>query len=301
MQNIIKFKYVFFVISLLVILPGIYSMARYGLKLSIDFTGGTIMEVESMALKDSGEREKIKKIVSKDVEVASVSPIGETTVLFRTKAIENAQKEKLLTDLKGAYGPKINISRFETVGPVIWQELTSKAIQAVVVASLAIIIYIAYAFREIPPPYSPWKFGISAVVALVHDVLVVVGVFSILGHLYKVEIDALFVTALLTVIGFSVHDTIVVFDRIRENLRKTAGKMPFAEVVNESILQTLARSLTTSLTVLFTLLALVLFGGESIRWFTVALLVGIFSGTYSSVFNAAPLLLVWEEYKRKKK
>lgn len=242
MFNLMKFKWLFFGISLLIILPGLFSLAKYGLKLSIDFTGGTKVERNSAG----------------------------------------------------------QITKSEIIGPVIGKETTTNAIKSVAIASLAIIIYIAYAFREIPKPYSPWKFGISAVAAILHDVLVVVGIFSLLGHFQKVEIDALFVTALLTVIGFSVHDTIVVFDRIRENLRKTAGKVTFTEVVNESILQTLGRSLTTSLTVVFTLLALILFGGESIRWFVVALLVGIISGTYSSIFNAAPLLVIWEEYKKKK-
>lgn len=233
-----KFKYVFFGISLLVILPGLFSLARWGLRPSIDFTGGTVVE-------------------------------------------------------KNAAG---QIIRSDTVGPVIGRETTINAVESVGVASLAIILYIAYAFREIPKPYSPWKFGIAAVVALLHDVLVVVGIFSLLGHFANVQIDSLFITALLTVIGFSVHDTIVVFDRIRENLRKSSA--PFTQVVNESVLQTLGRSLMTSITVLLTLLALILFGGESIHWFVVALFIGVFSGTYSSIFNAAPLLVLWEEKKK---
>ena len=243
MFNLMKYKYVFFGISLLVILPGLFSLAKFGLKSSIDFTGGTKIE-------------------------------------------------------RNAAG---QVTRSEIVGSVIGNELKTNSLKAVGIATLAIIIYISYAFREIAYPYSPWKWGISAVVALLHDILVVVGIFSILGHFYHVEIDALFVTALLTVIGFSVHDTIVVFDRIRENLRKTGGKEPFEQVVNEAVLQTLSRSLTTSLTVLFTLLALVLFGGESIRWFVVALLIGIFSGTYSSIFNAAPLLVLWEQRRNPRK
>lgn len=232
-----KFKWLFFGISLLIILPGLFSLAKHGLKLSVDFTGGTRIEKNA---------------------------VGE--VVFS-----------------------------ETVGPVIGEELKQNSVKAVGIASLAIIFYIAFAFREIAKPYSPWKWGISAVIAILHDVLVVTGIFSILGHIYDVEIDALFVTALLTIIGFSVHDTIVVFDRIRENLRKTAGKVSLTEVVNDSIKQTLGRSIATSLTVVITLVALVLFGGESIRWFIVALLFGIISGTYSSIFNAAPLLVIWEE------
>lgn len=240
MFNLMRFKYLFFAISLIVILPGLYSISLYGLKLSIDFTGGTVIE-------------------------------------------------------KGTDG---KIIRSEIVGPVIGQETTTNAVKSVALASLAIVLYIVYAFREIPKPYSPWKFGVAAVVALLHDVLVVVGAFSLLGHFYGVQVDSLFVTALLTIIGFSVHDTIVVFDRIRENLRKSPN-LSFTQVVNDSLLQTLGRSLMTSLTVLFTLLSLILFGGESIRWFVVALFVGVFSGTYSSIFNAAPLLVLWEERKKK--
>lgn len=243
MFNLMKLKWLFFGISLLIILPGLYSLSRYGLKLSIDFTGGTRIE-----------RNAAGEIISS-----------------------------------------------ETVGPVIGKETTQRAIVALATASLAIILYIAYAFREIPSPHSSWRFGICAVLALIHDVLVVVGIFSFLGYWQNVEVDSLFVTALLTIIGFSVHDTIVVFDRIRENLQKTAGKASFDEVVSTSVWQTLARSLSTSLTVIFTLLALVLFGGESIRWFTVALLIGIVSGTYSSVFTAAPLLVFWEERRKSRK
>ncbi len=292
MINIMKYKFVFFAISLLVILPGIFSLVKWGLNPSIDFTGGTLLEVQGQEVRNI--------LVKSNVEISSVQKSGTNSYLYRTKAMDTAKRDQVFSQLKAEYGPYITVSRFETVGPVIGVELTKKSIQAVGLASLAIIIYIAYAFREIPRPYSSWKFGVSAVIALLHDVLVVVGIFSILGHFYKVEIDALFVTALLTVIGFSVHDTIVVFDRIRENLRRTAGRVDFEEVVNESVLQTLARSLTTSLTVLFTLLALILFGGESIRWFVVALLVGIFSGTYSSIFNAAPLLALWEQRNARK-
>jgi len=235
----------------MVMLPGLFSLARFGLKLSIDFTGGTLFEIQNSKIKTQDDIESVKKIFSNDkIEVGSVQETGGGTYLFRTKEFDPRTKTKILGDINSKFGKTIEV-RYETVGPVIGRELTIKAIQSVGLASLAIVLYIAYAFRKIPKPYSPYKFGIAAVVALLHDVLVVMGIFSLLGHLRGVEIDALFVTALLTVIGFSVHDTIVVFDRIRENLRKTAGKVSFTQVVNESILQTLGRSLTTSLTVLF--------------------------------------------------
>ena len=188
----------------------------------------------------------------------------------------------------------------ETVGPTISKELAHKALAAVGVSILGILIYITWAFRKIPKPTSSVAFGICTVIALVHDVIVVVGIFAILGHFKGIEIDSLFITALLTVIGFSVHDTIVVFDRIRENLIKYP-ETNFPEVVNHSLNQTLGRSLNTSLTAVFVLVALYLFGGESIRIFVLALLIGIISGTYSSIFNASPLLVVWQNLKVKLK
>lgn len=290
-----RFKYWFFAVSLIAILPGIYSLARYGLNLSIDFTGGSLIELRSPEIKNDADVNKVKAAFkAKKVLVASVQKTGSGGYLFRTQAIETKTKAEALAEVKKTY-PKVYELRFETVGPIIGAELTIKALQAILVASVAIVLYIAYAFREIPKPYASWKFGVAAVIALLHDAFLVIGTFSLLGHFFGVQIDALFVTAILTVIGFSVHDTIVVFDRIRENLRKATGKISFEEIVNESILQTLGRSLTTSLTVLFTLLALILFGGESIRWFVVALFIGVFSGTYSSIFNAAPILSLWEE------
>jgi len=291
-----KFKYVFFAISLLVILPGIFSLAKFGLKMSIDFSGGTLLEIQNSSLRqDSGRQAKLKTIYeNQKIEFASAQQTSNSSVLIRSKSLDNSAKEKIVAEISKEFG-ETKVERFETVGPTIGAELTQKAMMAVGLASILIIIYIAYAFREIPPPYKSWRFGVCAVIALLHDVFVVIGTFSLLGHFFGAEIDSLFVTAILTIIGFSVHDTIVVFDRIRENLSKDASKLSFADVTNESILQTLVRSLNTSLTVVFTLLALILFGGESIRWFSVALLIGIVSGTYSSIFNAAPLLVLWEE------
>jgi preprotein translocase subunit SecF len=189
---------------------------------------------------------------------------------------------------------------FATIGPTIGSETTRNALLGILVASILIVLYISWSFREVPKPASSWRFGICAVIALLHDALVLLGIFSLLGHFFNVEVDSLFVTAVLTVIGFSVHDTIVVFDRIRENLKKQ-GAVDFPAVVNSSILQTMTRSLNTSLTVILVLFALLLFGGESTRWFIAALLIGIISGTYSSIFNAAPLLVLWQEMVDKRK
>lgn len=299
MLNIIEKKWLYFLISGVVILPGIISIILWGLKPSLDFTGGTLLEIR-ISKSQPELKEDIKKIIeSQKIDVGSVQESSEDTYLIRLKQIDQKENKKIQEELKKKY-KEVNELRFETVGPSVGRETAQKAIKAVIAASLAIVFYITFAFRKIPKPYSSIKFGLVAVIALIHDILVVVGVFSFLGHFYKVEVDSLFITALLTVMGFSIHDTIVVFDRIRENLRKMAGRQ-FSEIVNESIIQTLVRSLSTSLTVLFTLSALLLFGGESIRWFIVALLIGIASGTYSSIFNAAPLLVVWEEWSKRRK
>ena len=289
-----KFKWIYLGLSLLLIIPGTLSLVRYGLRLSIDFTGGTLLEIQSQSPID---QEKLKAISqAQNIEIVSLQTSPNNTYLIRSKEISQAQNEKFKSELS-QIGQEVTERRFETVGPVIGSELTRKSFFAVVVASAFIVIYIAWSFREIPKPYSPWKFGASAVLALVHDVVILVGLFSILGHFYNVEVDALFITAVLTVIGFSVHDTIVVFDRVRENLPKML-KTPFEQVVDYSLTETLARSLNTSVGVILTLTALLLFGGETIRWFAVALLVGIISGTYSSIFNASPILVLWESRKK---
>lgn len=286
-----RFKTWYFVFSLLIILPGLYFLLTGGLRLGIDFTGGALLEYkfeQSINVVDLKQQ-----ISSQGIEVGQITPSSSNTYIIRTKPLEQDKINKLKSSLNEKFGA-VEERRVEFVGPVIGSELRRKSLIGVTLASLVIVLYIAFSFRKIPKPASSWRFGITAVVALVHDILVVVGVFAILGKFLSVEVDTLFVTALLTVIGFSVHDTIVVFDRIRENLIKNMGKK-FIDVANLSVIQTLGRSLNTSLTVIFVLLAMLLFGGETIRWFVVALLVGIISGTYSSIFNATALLVWWEE------
>lgn len=283
-MKLLKYKYIYFAVSLLILIPGIVSLVKYRLRLSIDFTGGSLLEIQTKVSK-----EKLEELAKNEkLEVSSIQGSGDNIYLIRLKELSNDQKIKYVNLIGDA-----TEKRFETVGPVIGKELTQKAILSIVVASLTIVLYMAWSFRQIPKPYGSWKFGMSAVIALLHDALVVLGLFSIFGVLWHVEVDSLFVTAILTVIGFSVHDTIVVFDRIRENLPKMPSNS-FEEVVDFSISETLVRSLNTSLTAVLTLLCLLLFGGTNIRWFVVALLVGIVSGTYSSIFNAAPLLVLWE-------
>jgi len=291
MVNIMRFKVFYFVFSLLIILPGLYYLFTSGLKLGIDFTGGSLLEYR---FDKKINTDDLKQTISKDgVEIGAITESENNTYIIRTKPIEQMKINELKNVLANKFG-KVEERRIENVGPVIGNELKQKTLIALVLASLAIVLYIAFSFRKIPKPESSFRFGIAAVVALIHDILVVVGIFAILGKIWNVEVDTLFVTALLTIVGFSVHDTIVVFDRIRENLNKNTGRK-FIDVANISVVQTLGRSLNTSLTVIFVLLALLLFGGETIKWFVVALLVGIISGTYSSIFNATALLVWWEE------
>jgi preprotein translocase subunit SecF len=290
MTHLMSKKWWFFIFSLLLIIPGTASLFLYGLKLGIDFTGGTLFEYK---FEQKVEIQQLtEEVISSGFEVSSITP-SEDSYIIKTKPVDEVKVSQLEDKLESRFG-KVEQIRVESVGPTIGQETTKNALLALLISTILIVLYIAYSFRKVPKPTSSWRFGITAVIALLHDVLLLVGAFSILGHFYGVEVDVLFVTALLTVVGFSVHDTIVVFDRIRENLPKHLSKK-FQDIADISITQTLGRSLNTSLTVVFVLLALLLFGGESIRWFTVALLVGIISGTYSSIFNATALLVLWEE------
>lgn len=298
-MDIIGKKNIFFVVSLLIIIPGIISLILFGLNLSIDFTGGSRVEYQISNTKSQVSSERIKEAVQKEgIQVSSVQNSSNNIYVIRTKPIDEKTHQKIKDSVVKEFSGSKELS-FQTVGPVIGGETTANAVKAVIIASILIVLYIAWAFSKVPKPASGFRFGICAVIALIHDVLVIVGIFSILGHFWGVEVDSLFVTAVLTIIGFSVHDTIVVFDRIRENLRRMMGSS-FSTIVNESIIQTLGRSLNTSLTVILVLFTLLLFGGESIRWFVVALLIGIASGTYSSIFNASAILDVWEERIRKK-
>lgn len=290
MSRLMDYKISYFFLSLLIILPGLYFLTTSGLKLGVDFTGGALLEYKIEG-KVSGDQ--LRKVVSQDVKVGQIQIESNNRYIIRTKPLEADKINKIKKNLTEQFG-NVEERRVEFVGPVIGVELKQKATYALALASLMIVLYISFSFRKVPKPTSSWRFGIAAVIALLHDILVVVGVFAILGKFLSVEVDTLFVTALLTVIGFSVHDTIVVFDRIRENLLKNVGRK-FIDVANLSVIQTLGRSLNTSLTVIFVLVALLLFGGETIKWFVVALLVGIISGTYSSIFNATALLVWWEE------
>ncbi|HUQ85139.1 MAG TPA: protein translocase subunit SecF [Candidatus Limnocylindrales bacterium] len=299
MLNIIGRKNIYFLISFLVIIPGIISLFLWGLKLSIDFTGGTRTTLLFPSTVNQQLIEKVNRSYQKEnIDIVSLDD-AEKRVTIKTKTLDEKENAKLLKQLTTTVG-KVKLEEIETIGPTIGAETTLNAFKTMGIASLLIVLYIAYSFRTVPKPASSIRFGVCAVIALIHDALVVIGIFSLLGHYFNVEVDSLFVTAILTVVGFSVHDTIVVFDRIRENLRHNIGA-PFDQVVNDSILQTMVRSLNTSLTAILVLFTLLIFGGASIKWFIFALLIGITSGTYSSIFNAAPLLVLWQEWDRKRK
>lgn len=296
MINIVGKRKIFYAFSLFLIGVGIFSLLFWGLRFGLDFTGGSLLEIEWKG--EAPTNETVKNDFSKlDLGEVSLQPTGEKGLMLRFKDVDETGHQKVLTFLK-ALG-ELEEKRFDSVGPVIGQELKDRTYSAILLVLVLIVIYIAFAFRKISRPVASWKYGLAAVIALFHDIFIATGVFSILGHFKGVEIDLLFVTGLLTILGFSVHDTIVVFDRIRENLRKGVGKS-FDETVNLSINQTIARSINTSLTTFLTLLAIFIFGGESIKYFALLLMVGIFFGTYSSIFVASSLLVTWEKFRQKR-
>ncbi|HLL51132.1 MAG TPA: protein translocase subunit SecF [Thermomicrobiales bacterium] len=292
MTRLASKRKLWFIISLVVIIPGLISLLFFGLKLGIDFTGGTLWEVRFSQTASALDIETALRDAGLDsVVVQRSGPASDETFLIRMPEVPegSAQKTELSQALESNVGPYTELE-YSTVGGALSTEIRNRAILAVAIASVGILLYMAYAFRN---TQNPILYGSSALVAMLHDVLIVLGVFSILGVFFNVQIDALFITALLTVIGFSVHDTIVVFDRIRENLAKHPDES-FEAIVDYSLAQTVVRSVNTSMTVIFTLLALVLFGGGSTRMFVLALLIGVVSGTYSSIFNASQLLVAWE-------
>ncbi len=286
-----KYIWLYFLISGLVLVPGIFSLVKWGLVPAIDFTGGTLLELrfkKPVAVSLINQTAK-----SEQLTLSSIQPSGANTYTLRTQLENDAKLLQFETKLASVVDVAPEVVRKETIGPVLGKELLAKAIAASGVAIIAILLYIAYAFRNI-------KFGVSAIIALFHDLLVILGSFSLLGHFFGVEVDTLFVTAVLTTMSFSVHDTIVVFDRIRE-YRRRDDRTPFDELSDRALTETMGRSLTNSLTLVLMLLALALMGGETVHWFIIALLIGTTSGAYSSPFIATPVLLIWEKWDKRNK
>jgi preprotein translocase subunit SecF len=296
--SVSKTRYIWLTLSGALMLASIVLLSTWGLRLSIDFTGGTLLQVAYEGVRP--QVDNVRQLVQQtlpEVGGVSVQTAGERSIIIRTGFISNEERGQLLDVFSESYGVVIEES-FESVGPVIGDELRRKSLIAIALVLLFIVAYVSYAFRQVRDrATSSWKLGVVAIAALAHDLLIVVGVFVLLGRYQGVEVGTLFVTALLTVLGFSVHDTIVVFDRLRERLR-SGGEQSFAQKVDDSVQSTISRSINTSLTTLFTLLALYIWGGESIRDFTLALIIGIISGVYSSIFFANPLLLIWEKKKK---
>jgi preprotein translocase subunit SecF len=283
-MNIVGRRNWYFLLSLAIILPGIVSMAFLGFRLGIDFAGG---DQYNLAFTQPVQATVVQKEMDTFNVEATVQQAGPNGVLITTKPLSSTQETTIRADLATKFPLDPSRSSYAQVGPTIARELVVGAGGLIVIASILIVIYLSIRFN--------YKFAIAAILALLHDVFVLAGIWSILGKVFNSplgEINTLFVTAALTVIGFSVHDTIVIFDRIRENLRQ-ASRLTFEQNVNLSIIQSLARSLNTSMTVVFVLVALFLISPQNIKGFTLALLIGIVSGTYSSIFNASPLLVVW--------
>jgi preprotein translocase subunit SecF len=291
MIDILGKRYIFFVLSLLLIIPGLVVIAVSGLPLSIDFKGGTMLEVQFASGVVPATGDVIALYNELDLTDATVTTSGTDMLLIRSSFMSDEVRGSVVNDMAEKFNDTITVQRFDSVGPTIGQEVTTNASIAVGVAALAVILYIWFAFRGVA---NAIRYGICAVIAMAHDVLVVISITAIGGIFFGWQVDTLFLTALLSVIGFSVQDKVVVFDRIREN-SAVLRRLDFEKLVNHSIVQTLQRSINTQLmTVEFMLLALALFGGVTLREFAVILLVGLFMGTYSSIFIAAPILVIWE-------
>jgi preprotein translocase subunit SecF len=298
MFKITQRRNLYFILSGIIIIPGIVFMIMGGLKLGIDFTGGSLINIGFTNTRPSVQQIE-ETLGSLQLGPLTIQPLGDKDASIKLKNIDNETYTKVIAQLKEKYG-EITEKSFDSIGPTFGNELKQKAITATILVLIFILLYISFAFRKASfGPVKSWVFGAGAIIALIHDLILVIGFFAFLGKFWNVEVDTLFITALLTILGFSVHDTIVVYDRIRERLRTTYNKT-FEETVNESVNQTIVRSLNTSLTTLLVLLALYLFGGQSIRFFILALLVGITAGTYSSIFIASPLLVVWSNFTKGK-
>jgi preprotein translocase SecF subunit len=297
MFNLIGKRHVYFIISAILILAGIVGMLSSTiaigspLRLGIDFTSGSLLEVSfEKAVLPEQVRDAVQNAGYTEATVQIVTVGGKENVVIRTQQIDVAQKQSLETLLTEAFGPLTEL-RFDSVGPAVGQETTRAAVLAILAASVAILFFVAIAFRKVP---NAMRYGVCAIAKMFHDVLVLLGVASILGLVAGWEVDSLFLTAMVTVIGFSVQDVIVVFDRIRENITRRRGE-PFETIVNRSLLETVHRSLATQLNAIFIMIAIIFFGGVTIRQFMLVMLVGMVTGTYSSLFFAVPLLVVWQQ------
>lgn len=300
-MGIIKHRKIFYLLSIALVLISFVLLFVFGLKPSIDFTGGSMIEVSYN--QEIPNQEQVEEIIfDSGYKSAVIRHSGENGYFIKLPTVTNVEKNDLVSKL----GSSDNISekQFTTVGPTLGKELTTKASVALILVIFAIVAYVAYVFRAVSKPVSSWKYGLVAIIALIHDVLITLGFFALIGVLLGVEIDTLFVTALLVILGYSVNDSIVVLDRVRENLQAVSLKIrkkDFAEIVGKSLRETIARSINTSITTLLALAALYMIGGEVTRNFSLALIVGVIAGAYSSIFLAAPLLVTFKNTQKEKK
>lgn len=285
----VKYIKLYYIFSGILIFASLFALFAYGIKFGIEFTGGSIIEVDFTESRPSNDQ--ISRAIS-DLNLGEViiQPTGEKGVILRLKEIDEPTHQKVISQLNAL--SKSEEKRFDLIGPSIGEELKRKTNTAVVMTLLAITLYIAFAFRRVSRPVASWKYGIASLIALVHDIIIPLGVFAVLGKFYNIEITVPIVAALLTILGFSVHDTIVIFDRIRENILRRGG-YSFEDTVNWSLNQTFGRSISTVFTVLLVLFSIFFFGGETLKYFALALIIGITSGAYSSIFIASPILVSW--------
>ncbi|MBI4093060.1 MAG: protein translocase subunit SecF [Candidatus Kerfeldbacteria bacterium] len=292
-MRLVANRHWWFLFSGILVAASLLVTARWGLRFGLDFTGGTLIEYGfPISRPTAGQVGELVKGVGVATDIVS-QPLGADQLVLRFGHIEEDTHAKITAAVQGAYDDAKEL-RYESIGPTIGAELLRKTVWALVIAVVAIIVYIAYSFRGVSKPVPSWQYGLMADLALVHDVTITLGAFAVLGRFYQLEVNAPFIAALLTILGYSVNDTIVVFDRIRENLKRRRGD--FAEVVEASLHETMRRSINTSLTVQLSLLAVLLVGGESTRGFALALIIGLAAGTYSSIFLASPLLVVAQRF-----
>ena len=290
------YRKIYFIFSAIVIAASIIALMFFGLKPGIDFTGGSILEIAYQEERPSQE-EITQQLSELELGTVYVQPTGEKGVIIRMRDVDEETHQRILQQLlQGEH--VIEERRFESVGPVIGKELKRKTAIVTLLVLLSIVAYIAFAFKRVQRPLRSWQYGITSVLALFHDILVPLGIFAVLGKVYGIEISIPVVTALLAVMGYSINNTVVVFDRIRENLFRKEGTS-FEEIVERSINQTLARQISTSTTTLFVALAIFFFGGETLKYFALALSLGIIAGTYSSIFLAGPFLVAWFRWKHR--
>ena len=300
-MDIVAHRKKFYTISGVLFLASIAAVFLWGLRFGIDFTGGSLIEVEFSGSRAPVE-ELTRRLLPLELGEARMQPAGERGLFIRLRHIDEPTHQAVLTALAtgqpGEQRYDISEKRFDAIGPTIGKELARRSVWAIILVIFLIVSYIAWAFRKVSLPVASWKYGLTAVAALIHDVVIPTGFFAVLGRFYGFEVDTLFITAILTILGFSVHDTIVVFDRIRENLKKSDSQGDFGALVARSVRQTFARSVNTSLTVVLAMVAVYIFGGQTTRAFSMTLVIGVIVGTYSSIFIASPLLVTWHKFQK---